>query len=112
MITPRLFIARTPDGDGFPLPSYETQYHVGLRLSAAIGSPIKINAGERLLIPVGFAVGVPQGFCGQIVSYGPLAEQHGIIVVDAPHIVNPADREPIFVNLQNISQKQFILHRG
>lgn len=111
-MTPRLYIARTPDGSDFPLPSYASQYHIGLLLRAAIGSTLKINAGERIRIPVGFVIGVPQGFCGQIVSTPSLAETHGLVVSDSPHILNPADREPIFVLLQNVSSNPHVLHRG
>lgn len=109
---PQLHILRTSDGNDFPLPSYTSQYHVGLNLMAAVGTPIKINPGERIRVPVGFAVGIPVGFCGQIVSRPELALAHGIIVSDAPHIVHPADREPLFVLLQNISHQQYVLHRG
>ena len=109
---PRLYIAKTPDGNDFPLPSYASKYHAGLNLMAAIPGPIKINPGERLRIPIGFAIGIPQGYCGQIVSHPSLAEAHGIIVSDAPHIVHPANREPLFVLIQNISDNQCILHRG
>ena len=109
---PLLYISRTPDGNGFPLPSYSSKFHSGLNLSAAIGAPIKINPNERLLIPVGFAIGVPPGLCGLIVSKPDLAEKHGLIVSDAPHILNPADREPVFVLLHNVSSAPYVLHRG
>lgn len=110
-MVPKLYITRTSDGSDFPLPSYSSRYHVGLNLMAAIGSPIKINPGERLRVPVGFVIGIPDGFCGQIVSMPDLAEKHGIIVSDAPHIVHPADREPLFVLLQNTAPYQYVLHR-
>lgn len=109
---PQLYIARTPDGSNLPLPSYSSKYHIGLNLMAAIGGVMKINPGERLRIPVGFAIGIPQGFCGQIVSHPEIAEKNGIIVSDAPHILNPADRGPLFVLVQNVSSNQCILHRG
>ena len=109
---PKLYIARTPDGSDFPFPSYTSKHHIGLNLMAAIGGAIKINPGERVRIPIGFAIGIPQGFCGQIISHPKLAEESGIIVSDAPHLLNPADRTPLFVLLQNVSSNQCILHRG
>ena len=112
MMVPKLYITRTPDGSDFPLPSYNTKYHAGLNLMAAVGQPIKIAAGERVKVPVGFVIGIPHGFCGQIVSSPQLAEKDGLIVADAPHILNPADREPIFVLLQNITNTTHVLHRG
>ena len=109
---PKLYIARTVDGNGFSLPSYRSRYHAGLLLQAAIGSTLKINAGERIRIPIGFAIGVPQGYCGQIVSTPELAEEHGLIVSDAPYIIHPANRDPIFVLIQNVSSNPYVLHRG
>ena len=110
-MVPQLYIARTPDGNGLPLPSYTSKYHVGLNLMGAIGSPIKIAPNERIKIPVGFAIGIPNGYCGQIVSHPEMAEVHGLIVSDAPHILHPADRKPIFLLIHNVSTKPYILHR-
>ena len=111
-MVPKLYISRTPDGNGFPLPSYASKFHSGLNLLAAIGAPVKINPNERLVVPVGFAIGVPAGLAGLIVSYPELAEKHGLIVSDAPHVLNPADREPVFVLIQNVSSAPYVLHRG
>lgn len=112
MARPKLLIARTADGADFPLPSYESRYHTGMRLSAAISQTVKIDAGERLRVPVGFAVGIPDGFSGLVVSWPQMAADHGIVVSDAPHVINPADRGPLFVLLHNLSPTQFILRRG
>ena len=111
-MTPKLYIARTPDGSQFPLPSYTSRYHMGLNLMAGIGAPIRIAPNERIRIPIGFAIGIPVGFCGQIVSEPTLAEQHGIIVSDSPHLIHPADRDPLFVLIRNISSNPYVLHRG
>ena len=109
---PTLCIARTPDGVGLPLPSYMSRYHMGLILQAAVPSSIRIDPGERVYVPIGFAIGIPDGFCGEIVSYPALAREQGLIVLDGPQILHPADRGAIFVLLQNSSPKQVVLRRG
>ena len=109
---PTLLIARTADGAGLPLPSYLSEYHMGLTLCAAIPSSIRIEPGERVYVPIGFAIGVPKGWCGQIVSNPTQAREHGLIVLDGPQILHPADRGAVFVLLQNSSPKQFVLRRG
>lgn len=111
-MVPQIHIVRTADGVDFPLPSYSSKHHFALNLMAAVGNPIKINPGERVHVPVGFAVALPDGLCGQIVSNADLALHHGVIVLDAPQIIHPASRSPIFVLLQNESTKQFVLKRG
>lgn len=111
-MVPQIHIVRTADGVDFPLPSYTSKHHFALNLMAAIGNPIKINPGERVRVPVGFAIALPDGLCGQIVSNSDLAFHQGIVVLDAPQIIHPATRTPIFVLLQNEGTKQFILKRG
>ena len=109
---PTLYICRTSDGEGLPLPSYESRNHIALVLQAAISAPIRLKAGERAYVPVGFAIGIPNGYCGQVVSLPTLARQEGIIVSDAPHLIHPADRGPLFVLLRNTSSDDYVLHRG
>ena len=107
-----LHIARTADGIGLELPSYVSRYHVGLNLQAALASAVRLEPGDRVYVPCGFAVGVPDGYCGQVVSLPRVARELGLVVLDAPHIVHPADRGPLFLLLQNTSAKQVVLHRG
>ncbi len=108
----KLHIIRTSDGVDFPLPSYESKHHIGLVLHAAIPTVLKLDPQERGFIPIGFAIGIPDGLCGQIVSLPTVAKETGLIVLDAPQIVNPADREGLFVLIQNASRRQIVLRRG
>ena len=108
----RASIARTADGKDFPLPSYESRYHMGLSLRAALPMAVRLDPGDRLFVPTGFAVGIPDGYCGFVVSNSKLAEKQGIVVLDAPKLVSPADRAPLFLLLQNMSSHQVVLHRG
>ncbi|MDR2902040.1 MAG: hypothetical protein LBU87_02925 [Lactobacillales bacterium] len=109
---PKLYIARTADGVDFPLPSYTSKNHMALNLMAGNSAPVKINPLERVYIPVGFAIGIPKGYCGQIVSVPALAKDAGIIISDAPSLLHPADRKPVFVLIENISPYQYVLMRG
>ena len=111
-MTPKLHIIRTSDGVDFPLPSYVSKHHVGLLLKAAIPTVLKMDPNERALIPIGFGIGIPSGLCGQIVSLPETAKELGLIVLDAPQIVNPADRNALYVLVQNASRRQIIIHRG
>lgn len=107
-----LSIVRTPDGNGLPLPSYDSQYHVGLNLAAAVASAMRLESGDRVYIPIGFAIGIPDGYCGYMVSAPEMARAQGLIVLDAPRLISPANRDPLFVLLQNVSSHQVVLHRG
>ena len=105
-------IARTADGKDFPLPSYESKYHVGLSLKAALPMAVRLDPGDRVFVPTGFAIGIPDGYCGLAVSFPELADKQGVIVLDAPKLISPADRQPLFLLLQNMSMHQVVLHRG
>ncbi len=111
-MTPKIHIIRTSDGVNFSLPTYESKHHVGLLLRAAIPTVLKLEPQERGLVPVGFAFGIPDGLCGQVVSLPHVAKETGLIVLDAPQIVNPADRDALYVLVQNASRRQLILRRG
>ncbi len=111
-MTPKLYITRTPDGVDLPLPRYASKYHCGLQLMAAIPAPIKLEPGERAYLPTGFMIGIPTGFCGLITSLPEQAKELGIVVLGAPQLVNPADREPLFIIVQNASLRPVLLHRG
>ena len=109
---PKLHILRTADGYGLPLPSYESPHHIGLRLQAAIPGSLKLESGDRVFIPIGFAIGIPNGFCGQIVSRLDLVREKGLLVMSAPRVLNPADRGALFVLIQNESKTAQIIKRG
>lgn len=111
-MVPTLYICRTSDGEGLSLPSYESKDHIALTLQAAISAPVRLKTGERAYVPVGFAIGIPNGYCGQVVSLPSLARKEGIVVSDAPRILHPAERGPLFVLLRNTSTDDFVLHRG
>ena len=107
-----LSIARTADGNGLALPSYTSKYHMGLNLQLASAAAVRLEPGDRAYVPVGFVFGVPSGYCGYVISHPNMARSQGIVVADAPRLVSPADREPLFVLLQNISAHLVVLHRG
>ena len=45
-----------------PLPQYATKQSAGLDLRANIDAPITINPRERVLIPTGLHIQLPEGF--------------------------------------------------
>ncbi|MBQ3695688.1 MAG: dUTP diphosphatase [Alphaproteobacteria bacterium] len=108
----KVSIARTADGNGLPLPTYSSQYHAGLNLQAAVPAALRLEPGDRAYVPAGIAVGIPDGYCGFIISQPVLAREKGLVVLDAPQIIHPADRGPLFILLQNMSSHLVVLHRG
>lgn len=110
--TPILYIAQTADGTDLPLPTYSTKFHMGLNLQAALSASVNLNPGESVKVPIGFEIGIPDGFCGQIVSLPELVQKDGLVVLGAPQIIHPANRGPIYLILQNTSNKSVVVRRG
>lgn len=111
-MTPKLQILRTADGYGLPLPMYESKDHMGLVLQAAIPDVIKLEPGDVVYLPVGFSIGIPRGMCGMILSIPDLVREKGIAVKSAPAILNPADRGPLFILIQNEGSKPQFINRA
>lgn len=93
-------------------PEYATRGSCGMDLSAAICEPFVLHAGERALMPSGIAVQIPKGYAGFICSRGGLAAKKGIVVCNAPGIVDSDYTGEVKVLLRNISNEDYTLKTG
>ena len=105
-------IARQPGRDGLPLPAFATSGSAGMDLCAAVDSEETLAAGERRLIPTGFAIELPEGFEAQVRPRSGLALRHGVTVANAPGTVDSDYRGEIKVILINLGQAAYTLARG
>lgn len=71
-----------------------------------------IPAGGRALIPTGFAIAVPRGCAGLVLSRSGLALQHGVAVLNAPGLIDPGYRGEVGVILVNHGADAFSVERG
>ena len=62
------------------LPAYQTQSAAGLDLRAHLNEPITLKPMERLLVPTGLFMELPEGYEAQIRPRSGLAFKHGITV--------------------------------
>lgn len=92
-----------------PLPAYQTPGSAGLDLCAAIPEPIRLDPGERRLIPTGFALEIPRGYEAQVRPRSGLALRHGIGMVNAPGTIDSDYRGEIGVLLVNHGSEPFVL---
>lgn len=94
-----------------PLPTYAKQGDAGLDLSSAVTA--HIAPGERVLLPTGLAMAIPQGWAGLIHPRSGLAARHGLTVLNAPGTVDAGYRGEILVNLINLDLREtFSVKRG
>jgi dUTP pyrophosphatase len=81
-------------------------------LSAALSADQILEPGERLLVPTGFAIELPDGYEAQIRPRSGLALRHGLGVANSPGTVDSDYRGEIKVILINFGQEAYTLIRG
>ncbi|OGX61736.1 MAG: deoxyuridine 5'-triphosphate nucleotidohydrolase [Paenibacillus sp. RIFOXYA1_FULL_44_5] len=83
----------------------------GFDLHAAVQESVTLNPGERMLIPTGFAISMPQGLEAQIRPRSGLAYKHGITCLNTPGTIDADYRGEIKVLLINLGQDPFEINR-
>lgn len=95
-----------------PNPSYETEGSAGVDLRANIEDSIVLHPFERMLIPTGLFMEIPEGYEGQVRPRSGLAIKHGITVLNTPGTVDSDYRGEVCVILINLSQDQYVIKNG
>jgi dUTP pyrophosphatase len=103
-------IARLASGEGLALPAYESAGAAGLDLRAAENATLP--PGQRLLMPTGFAIALPEGYEAQVRPRSGLAVRHGVTVLNAPGTIDCDYRGEIKVPLINHGDADFVIARG
>lgn len=96
----------------FDLPQYETANAVGLDVRANTTEGIRLAPLERVLVPTGLYVEIPEGYEIQVRPRSGLAAKYGISVANAPGTIDPDYRGEIKVILVNLSNEVFELKPG
>lgn len=107
----KIYIKRLHSKD-LPLPKYMTIGASGMDLYAAIEGSIIIKPLERILVPTGIAIELPEGFEAQIRPRSGLALKHGITLLNTPGTIDEDYRGEIKVLLINLGNEDFIVKRG
>ena len=95
-----------------PLPEYSTEFSAGLDLRANIDDEIILKPFERMLIPTGLYIELPEGFEAQIRPRSGLALKHGISIVNSPGTIDSDYRGEIGIILINLSNENFVIRDG
>ena len=105
-------IAKEPGCDDLPLPSYETEHAAGMDLRAAVMTPYTLQPGERVLVPTGLRIALPEGYEAQIRPRSGLALKHGISLLNTPGTIDADYRGKIRIIMANLGQEPFVIQRG
>ncbi len=95
-----------------PLPNYATIHSAGADLRANISENITLSSLERVLIPTGLFMELPEGYEAQIRPRSGLAIKKGITVLNSPGTIDADYRGEIKVALINLSGHDVEIEKG
>jgi dUTP pyrophosphatase len=97
--------------DGAVLPSYAHPRDAGADL--ACSSEVVLGPGERVTVPTGVRIALPEGYAAFVHPRSGLAAHHGVTVLNAPGTVDAGYRGELRVTLLNTDRETpVVLHRG
>ena len=96
----------------YKLPNYATSSSAGLDLRANIKKPVYLNPFQRILIPTGLKISLPEKFEGQIRPRSGLALKHGITVLNSPGTIDSDFKGEVGVILINLSDVKYKIKPG
>lgn len=96
----------------FPLPEYATEHSAGMDLKADIQEPAELAPLQRMMVPTGLYIALPEGTEAQIRPRSGLAAKHGITVLNSPGTIDADYRGEIKVILVNLSDTSFTINPG
>lgn len=96
----------------YKLPNYATSSSAGLDLRANIKNPLYLNPFQRILIPTGLKISLPEKFEGQIRPRSGLALKHGITVLNSPGTIDSDFKGEVGVILINLSDEKYKIKPG
>jgi len=96
---------------GVPVPGYAHPGDAGVDLVTTVDA--EVPAGERVLLPTGIAIALPEGYAAFVHPRSGLAVRYGVSLVNAPGTVDAGYRGEIKVSLVNLDPSEpVVLHRG
>lgn len=94
------------------LPAYATEMAAGMDIRANVTEPVTIQPMQRVLIPTGLYIQLPEGFEAQMRPRSGLALKHGITLLNTPGTIDADYRGEIGVILINLSSEPFVVNDG
>ena len=95
-----------------PLPAYATQGSSGLDVRAFISAPVQLAPLERVLIPTGLHIAMPNHMEAQIRPRSGLAIKQGLTCLNTPGTIDADYRGEIKVILINLSNEIQVIQDG
>ena len=95
-----------------PLPSYATFGASGMDIRAFLATPMQLEPMQRVLIPTGLFIAIPENWEVQIRPRSGLAIKQGLTCLNTPGTIDADYRGEIKVILINLSSEVQIIQDG
>ena len=105
-------VLRLAHGADLPLPETASAGSAGVDLRAAIESEVPIRPGERVQVPTGLVLELPDGWEGQVRPRSGLAWRHGLTLLNSPGTIDSDYRGEVKIILANLGQEYVTIRRG
>lgn len=105
-------VRRVRENQDLPLPSYQTPQSAGMDLRADIPDGWVLKPLERIAVPTGLALEIPEGYEGQVRPRSGLALKQGVTCLNSPGTLDADFRGEVMVILINLSSSEVSLKRG
>lgn len=92
------------------LPKYETSGSAGMDVRANIEEPIVMGSLERVLVPTGLKIAIPEGYEVQVRPRSGLAIKHGITLLNTPGTIDSDYRGELKVIMVNLSKDEYVIN--
>ena len=92
------------------LPEYKTSMSAGMDLKANITEVWKLNPGERVMVPTGLHIALPEGYEAQVRPRSGLSLKNGIVAILGT--IDADYRGEVGVILANLSDQPFCINPG
>ena len=94
------------------IPAYATQGSSGMDISAWLREPVVLKPMERMLIPTGLYLEIPEGYEGQVRARSGLAIKKGIGLVNSIGTIDSDYRGELKVPVINFSKEDVTINDG
>jgi dUTP pyrophosphatase len=94
------------------LPAYATEGSSGMDIKADLPGEVILQPLERILIPTGIYLEIPQGYEAQVRPRSGLAIKHGLTCLNTPGTIDADYRGEVKVILVNLSNEAQTIYHG
>ena len=100
-------------GNEIPAPHFATLGSAAMDVCACIDAPITLAAGERRLIPAGFAIALPSPeYVALVFARSGLASKKGIAMANGVGVIDSDYRGPLMAAIINQSDEPYTIQPG